>query len=159
MTYEIGKISNTHGIRGEVKIKTDTDFDRFKVGKTVHTTLGAETLNLKIVSVKEAKDHFIVKFEGYDHINQIEHLKGSILFTNDAPKLKKDEYHFRDLIGKDVINQHGKKVGAVKDVIEVPQGHLLQVDTGEKLALIPFVEAFIKSVEKDILIEEIEGLL
>lgn len=159
MTYEIGRISNTHGIRGEVKIKTDSDFDRFKVGKTIQTIVGDETLNLKIVSVKVASDHFIVKFEGYDNINQIEHLKGLVLYTSDKPKLKKDEYHFKDLIGKSVINQHGKQVGTVKDVIEVPQGHLLQVDTGLKLALIPFVEAFVKSIEKEILIEEIEGLL
>lgn len=159
MTYEIGKISNTHGIRGEVKIKKDTDFDRFVKGKTIYTNTASGELKLIIKTVREAKDHLIVSFEGYDNINQIEHLKGSILFTTEKPKLKKGEYHFNDLIGKKVFNQHDKQVGTVKDVIEVPQGHLLQIDTGEKLALVPFVEAFVKTIDDIITIEEIEGLL
>ena len=48
MTYEIGKIANTHGIRGEVKIKTDTDFDRFVKGKTIYTTTESGELKFKI---------------------------------------------------------------------------------------------------------------
>lgn len=159
MTYEIGVISNTHGIKGELKIKTDTDFDRFKRNKKVSAKLDNQIIELKIEQVKETQKGLIVKFFGYDNINDVLFLKGAKLYTDEKPKLKKDEFHYQDLIGKQVVNQFDQVVGVVSDVIEVPQGHLLQVDTGAKKALIPFVGAFIKAINETIEIDEIEGLL
>jgi 16S rRNA processing protein RimM len=160
MAYEIGKIINTHGIKGELKIKTNSDFDRFKKNKKIYTTIKDQRMDLKILSVREASDHLIISFEGFDNINQVLHLKGAILFTDEKPKLKKDEFHYQDLIGKSVINQHNVFVGIVTDILEVPQGHLLQIEKDDKKSLVPFVNAFVKTISEDkISIEEIEGLL
>lgn len=160
MAYEIGKIVNTHGIKGEVKVKSNSDFDRFKKNKKVYTIIKEQKVELKITSVKQATDHFIIGFDAFDNINQVLHLKGAVLFTDEKPKLKKDEFHYQDLIGKDVYNQLDVFVGKVTDLLEVPQGHILQIEQGEKKSLVPFVSAFIKEIKDDrIIIEEIEGLL
>lgn len=160
MAYEIGKILNTHGIKGEVKVKTNSDFDRFKKNKKIYTVIKDVRVDLKITTVRAAKDHLIIGFDAFDNINQVLHLKGAVLFTDEKPKLKKDEFHYQDLIGKKVINQKGVEVGIVTDLIEVPQGHLLQIEKEDKKSLVPFVGAFVKDVLEDaITIEEIEGLL
>lgn len=159
MSYEIGRIANTHGIRGELKIKTDSDFDRFVKGKVVYIDYKNERIELLIKSVRETKDYLIVKFDGIDDINLVEKYKGLSIFTDEAPMLHEDEYHYQDLIGLSVYNQHNQKVGVVNDIIEVPQGHLLQIKTETKMALVPFVGAFVKDISDVIIIEEIEGLL
>lgn len=160
MSYEIGRIINTHGIRGEVKVKTDSDFDRFVVGKTIYVLDKDIKKELTIKAVRKFPQGLIVKFVGIDNINDIEYLKGSLLYTDEEPVLEEDEYHYNDLIGLKVINQNNVEIGVVNDVIDVPQGHLLQVKTSSKMVLIPFVSAFIKEIdEHSIKIEEIEGLL
>jgi 16S rRNA processing protein RimM len=160
MAYEIGKVINTHGIKGEVKVKTNSDFDRFKKNKKVYTFIKEQKIELKIQTVRVASDHLIIGFDAFDNINQVLHLKGAVLYTDEKPKLKKDEFHYQDLIGKQVYNQNNVCVGTVTDILEVPQGHLLQVEKDDKKALIPFVSAFVKNISEDrIDIEEIEGLI
>lgn len=160
MAYEIGKVINTHGIKGEVKVKTNSDFDRFKINKKIYTIIKEQKVELKIQTVRVASDHLIIGFDAFDNINQVLHLKGAVLYTDEKPKLKKDEFHYQDLIGKSVFNQHNACVGIVTDILEVPQGHLLKVEKDDKKALIPFVNAFVKTISEDrIDIEEIEGLL
>lgn len=77
----IGVLVNTHGLRGEVKIKTMTDFPhiRFEKGALVHLQAEEGLLSLKIKSVREQKGLLLVKFDGYDDINQVEKWKGSLL--------------------------------------------------------------------------------
>jgi 16S rRNA processing protein RimM len=160
MAYEIGKIINTHGIKGELKVKTNSDFDRFKKNKTIYTYIQEKKVEFKIQSVREATDHLIIGLDAFDNINQVLHLKGAVLYTDEKPKLKAGEYHYQDLIGKSVFNQENKRIGVVTDLLEVPQGHLLQIENEGKKSLVPFVGAFVKSVQDDrIDIEEIEGLL
>jgi 16S rRNA processing protein RimM len=160
MSYEIGRMINTHGIRGEVKVKTDSDFDRFVVGKTVYLFDKEEKREFTIKAVRKFNQGLIIKFQGIDDINDIEYLKGSLIYTDEKPVLKEDEYHYKDLIGLNVYNKNNELIGIVNDVMDVPQGHLLQVKTSEKMVLIPFVSAFIKEInDQSIKIEEIEGLL
>ncbi|HBT59913.1 MAG TPA: 16S rRNA processing protein RimM [Acholeplasmataceae bacterium] len=160
MSYEIGRMINTHGIRGEVKVKTDSDFDRFVVGKTVYFIDKEEKREFTIKAVRKFNQGLIIKFQGIDDINDIEYLKGSLIYTDEKPVLKADEYHYKDLIGLKVYNKNNELIGVVNDVMDVPQGHLLQVKTSEKMVLIPFVSAFVKEInEHSIKIEEIDGLL
>ena len=75
--FQIGVISSTHGIRGEVKVfPTTDDPKRFKKLKEVILDTGKEELVLKIQGVKFFKKFVILKFEGYDNINDIEKYKG-----------------------------------------------------------------------------------
>jgi len=156
--YSIGKIVNTHGIKGEVKIKKDTDFDRFKKGSTVYI----DGKLLKIRSVRIQGELYLVAFENLLSLTDVEHLKHQEVFTSDEPTdLKENEYHLPKLIGLSVLTQNNYLVGHVDSLIEVPQGHLLKVIKSDgKYVLIPFVSEFIKSVtDEEIMIDTIEGLI
>lgn len=156
--YLIGKIINTHGVRGEVLIKPFTDFDRFVKDKEIFTL--EPKLKLKIKKVRHHNKGFLVSFYDYDNIDLVINLKGLSLYTNEKPNLLEDEYHFSELIGLEVYNQDNILRGIVKNVVEVPQGHLLRVKVGETTKLIPFNRQFIKAVKDNhLIINEIEGLL
>lgn len=156
-TYLIGKITNTHGVKGEVLIKPLTDFDRFIKNKEIYTLNPNKTLTIK--SVRHHNKGLIVSFYDLDDINLVKPLKGFELYSDERPILDEGEYHMQTLIGLEVKNQHNVLRGVVVDVIEVPQGHLLRVDIGRETKLIPFNNTFIKSVTDHIVVEEIEGLL
>jgi 16S rRNA processing protein RimM len=163
MAYHIGKITNTHGIRGEVKIYNLSDFDRFLLGSCLYVMFQGKKTELIIETVRKHKNLLIVKFKSYDHINQIEHLKGQDLYTDDDvfDQMETDDFHYNQLIGKPVFTDDKIKVGLVMSVIEVPQGHLLEIEKIDgKKVLVPFIEAFIAEVnDESIIITPIEGLL
>lgn len=117
---QVGVISSTHGIRGEVKVfPTTNDPGRFQKLKKVLLTTEKEQIPLEIQNVRFSKQFVIVKFKGIDHINDIEKYKGSQLLVarEDAVKLEKDEYYIADLLGMEVVTDEGEK-GVLKDVIE-----------------------------------------
>ena len=96
---QVGIISSTHGIRGEVKVfPTTDDVNRFKKLKEVLLDTGKETLPLTIEGVKFFKQFVILKFKGIDNINDIERYRGKSLYVTreNAVKLKKDEYFCRE---------------------------------------------------------------
>ncbi len=156
--YCIGKIVNTHGIKGEVKVRPETDFNRFKIGKTVY--VDSKTLTIK--TVRKQNDLFIISFNEHSSLTSVEHLKHQDIYTNEEPnELSDDEFHLPKLIGLNVFTENHYVFGTVEDIVDVPQGHLLRVKTlDERSIMIPFVKEFIKSVsEEGIMIALIEGLL
>ncbi len=161
--YKIGKITNTHGIKGEVKIFNMSDFNRFSVGKEVYLLNKQEKKFFIIERIRTQKNILIVKFKGIDDINQIEPFKGFDLYSDESidDELEDDDYHYSDLIDLIVYDQENHKLGTVISIIPVPQGHLLEIETMEKKkVLVPFNEAFIDDVLEDkITIKPIEGLL
>lgn len=161
--YHIGKITNTHGIKGEVKIYNLSDFDRFFVGATIYAIIAGEKVYFKIKHIRSHKNLLIAKFEGLNDINEVLKFKGLDLYSDEeiADQLEEDDYHYQDLIGKFCYTMNQKYVGLIKSLIEVPQGHLLEIEkTDGKIALVPFVKAFVIEILEDkIIIEPIEGLL
>ena len=96
---QVGVVSSTHGVRGEVKVfPTTDDVKRFKRLKEVILDTGKEQLTLEIEGVKFFKQFAILKFKGIDNINDVEKYKGKSLFVTreNAVKLKKDEYFIAD---------------------------------------------------------------
>ena len=78
--YNVGKIVNTHGIRGEVRVIPTTDFvdERFaKDAKLYLANQQGEPLELTIESSRPHKGSILVKFDGYDNINDVEKLRRS----------------------------------------------------------------------------------
>ena len=148
---QVGIISSTHGVKGEVKVfPTTDDVNRFKKLKEVILDTGREKLKLKIEGVKFFKQFAILKFEGYDNINDIEKYKGKSLFVtrDNAVKLKKDEYFIADLIGMQVVNEDGSFQGTLKDVIETGANDVYVVlSKEEKEVLIPAIKDCILSVD------------
>jgi 16S rRNA processing protein RimM len=161
--YQIGKITNTHGIKGEVKIYNLSDFDRFLVGHEIYTLNKDQKKVFEIEQVRVHKGMYIVKFKGYDNINDVLPYKGLFVYSDEEidDQLEDDDYHYEDVIGKNVILEDQTLIGKATSLIEVPQGHLLEVEKMDgKKVLIPFIKEFIGDIdEKSIIIKPIEGLL
>lgn len=148
--FQVGVISSTHGIRGEVKVfPTTDDAGRFQDLKRVILDAGKEQIPLEIQNVKFFKQFAILKFKGIDNINDIERYKGRPLLVSreDAVELEEDEYYIADLIGMEVRTDEGE-VGTLKDVIETGANEVYVVEFetyGE--VLIPAIHECILNVD------------
>ena len=162
---QVGIISSTHGIRGEVKVFPTTDDPaRFKVLKNVILDTGKEQIPMEIQGVKFFKQFVIVKFKGIDNINDIEKYKGkSLLVTREnASPLEEDEYYIADLIGMAVFTEDGE-FGVLKDVIETGANEVYVVDSKEHgEVLIPAIHDCILDVnveEQTMKVHLLDGLI
>lgn len=149
--YNIGKIVNTHGIRGLIKIKPDTDFpsERFAKGKIIYVPSTNE--NFEISQSSKNKDVFIVGFVGIDNINQIIHLKGKDIFEKESPEkfLKKDEFLLSDIIGITMKDwQTGETIGEVTDVLQPGANDVWEVklENGQTV-YVPFLKNVMKNID------------
>ena len=146
----VGVITSTHGVRGEVKVfPTTDDAKRFKTLKKVILD-GREPLELSIEQVKFFKNMVILKFKGYDNINDVETWRQrDLLITRDqAVELKEDEYFITDLIGLKVVNEEEAVLGRVKDVLETGANDVYVVElTGGKELLLPAIKDCILNVD------------
>ena len=146
----VGVITSTHGVRGEVKVfPTTDDAKRFKTLKKVILD-GREPLELSIEQVKFFKNMVILKFKGYDNINDVETWRQrDLLITRDqAVELKDDEYFITDLIGLTVVNEEEAVLGRVKDVLETGANDVYVVElTGGKELLLPAIKDCILNVD------------
>lgn len=162
----VGVISTTHGIRGEVKVFSTTDDNsRFKTLKKVTLDTGNEYLELEIENVKFFKQLVILKFKGFDSINEIEKYKGkNLLVTRDnAVKLKEDEYFIVDLIGCTVITDEDIELGTLTEVLSTGANDVYVITTPQKKEiLIPYTKECVLDINletKQIKVHVLPGLL
>lgn len=163
---QVGVISSTHGVRGEVKVfPTTDDVKRFNKLKEVILDTGREERTLEIEGVKFFKNMVILKFKGIDNINDIEKYKGRSLYVDrkNAIKLRKDEYFVADMIGLQVFTEDGSLFGILKDVLETGANDVYIIDTekhGE--VLIPAIKQCVLDVDVEnqkMVIHLMEGLV
>ena len=117
----VGVISNTHGVHGEVKVyPTTDDIRRFDDLKQVFLDTGKELLELTVTSVKYFKGLAILKFKGYDNLNDVERFKQKDLLVTreNAVPLAPGEYFIGDLVGCTVYLEDGSELGVMKDVLQ-----------------------------------------
>ena len=148
---QVGVISSTHGVRGEVKVyPTTDDVNRCKKLKKVILDTGREQLELELQGVKFFKQMVILKFKGIDNINDIEKYKGKSLYVTreHAVKLKKDEYFIADLIDMKVFLEDGTAFGTLTDVMKTGANDVYCIQT-EKYGevLIPAIGECIMQVD------------
>ena len=143
----VGVITSTHGVRGEVKVfPTTDDAKRFKKLKTVILDTGKGQTTLEIEQVKFFKNMVILKFKGYDNINDVE--KDLLITREQAVTLQPDEYFITDLIGLLVKDDTGAEVGTVKDVLETGANdvYVVALPNGKEL-LLPAIKDCILNVD------------
>lgn len=163
---QVGVITNTHGIRGEVKVFPTTDDPaRFKKLKHVFLDTGKEYREMEIEQVKFFKQFVILKFKGYDNINDIEKYRQRSLLVDraHAVKLKKDEYFIADLIGLSVYTEDQKFLGVLRDVLQTGANDVYVVEMENKEeVLIPAIGECILAVEleeRKMYVHLLKGLL
>lgn len=160
---QVGKIVNTHGIKGDVKVLPLTDdAKRFEDLKKVY--LGDEKLRLEIEHIGYIKGNVLIRFKGYDNINDVEKFRDKIVWVDEEDKIKlpKDSYFLHDIIGLDVYLADGTLIGAVKDILQPGANDVYVVKGKDKEYLIPAIRDVVKEVdieERKIVIEPLEGLL
>lgn len=156
----IGKIINTHGIKGELKVEPYT-FDNKRFLKLKNVYVGD---NLEEFYIKKARiNNFIyIIFEGYEDINEVLNLKGSEIYINDKDRLtlKKDQYYISDIIGKKVYDTDKNYIGVLKNVLEYPANDIFLIESDDKeIYQIPAVKEFVKKIDSTITIKLIEGMI
>ena len=132
--YQVGSITQTHGIRGEVKVFPLTDdISRFKNMKNLLLDGGKDGyINLEVENVRPQKNLVILKFKGIDNINDIEKYKGKGLYVTKGNRvpLKEDEYFIADLIGCEVYldTDSDNKFGVISDVLETGANDVYEIE-------------------------------
>lgn len=164
--FVVGKIINIHGIKGEVKVQQITDFpERFHVGNTVFITEQNSLIPLKIDGFRTHKNNLLLHFEGYDSIEDIEHLKGKELKIKEdqQEELGENEFYYHEIIGCKVITTENEELGIIESILS-PGANDVWVVKGKnnQEILIPYIEPVVKHVnvaEKLVTIELMEGLI
>ncbi|SFU36670.1 ribosome maturation factor RimM [Butyrivibrio sp. M55] len=165
--FQVGVIASTHGLGGEVNVfPTTEDPNRFKKLKkvTLHTNRG-EQLELDVQSARFFKKFVIVKFKQFDNINDVEKFRGCELTISrkDAIKLAPGEYYVADLVGLDIVDEDGKKLGVLSDVIQTGANDVYEMtpENGEEKVYIPAIKDCVKEIDtknNKIVIHVMEGL-
>ncbi len=165
-TLRIGVITNTHGIRGEVKVfPTTDDPKRFKKCKDVILRTKQGDLELTVESCKFFKNLVILKFKEFNNINDVEKFrKCDILVTREnAVPLEEGEYFICDIIGATVQTQEGTVIGKLTDVLQTGANDVYIVeDENAKEILLPVIPDCVKKVDVDnklITVKIMDGLI
>ena len=155
---EAGKIVNTHGVVGEVKIEVWLDSPEF-MKKFRRLYINGKCVN--VVSTRIQKNFLLTRLEGVDDVNAAMELKGKTVHVARADaKLPKGAYFLGDILGASVIDEQGNEVGKLTEIMETPASNVYVV-SGASEHLIPAVPEFILSVDAEngiVKVHLIEGM-
>lgn len=161
---ECGKIINTHGVRGGLKLESwcDTPQDLASL-KKVFLKKGAEYICHKIKRASVFKQFVLFDLEGISDIDTANALRGAVVYADrEDVHIEEDAFFIADIIGLPVIDvESGEKIGELADVINLGASDLYEIKTSNGKKLIPAVPEFIKEVDTEhgIFVSLIEGLL
>ncbi|SES66933.1 16S rRNA processing protein RimM [Natronincola peptidivorans] len=161
---KVGKILNTHGIKGEIKVFSLTDYDeRFEELEYVYIEGHKEKFHIS--NVKYRPKDIIIAFKDHDDINNVEKFKGKYLLIDEGQKreLPEDTYYIVDIIGLDVYTIDHKYLGKVVDVLQAGSNEVycIKNEAGKEL-MIPAVKEFIPEISLEtgkIIVDPIEGMI
>lgn len=149
--FEIGKIVNTQGIKGEVRVLPSTDdIKRFEKLDKLTIYKNNKNITLEIDKIRYHKNFVIIKFKNIDTMNDAETLRDYVIRISDeeAIPLEENEYFIRDLIGLNVY-ENNNKIGIVKDIIVTGANdvYVVKTENDKKDILIPAIKQCILNVD------------
>ncbi|EYE89320.1 16S rRNA-processing protein RimM [Fervidicella metallireducens AeB] len=163
---KVGQIINTHGIRGEVKVYPLTDdVKRFSSLKKVFIKKDEEYIPIEVQGVKYIKNLVILKLSGIEDMNEAMRYKNVFLYVDreNAVELSEDTYFIADLIGIEVIEEDGRKLGNIVSVFSTGSNDVYEIkQENGKTFLIPAIKEVVKNVDienKKMIVKLLEGLL
>lgn len=166
--YNVGKIVNTHGVRGEVRVISSTDFpeERYEKGSFLYIEVSPnQMLEVKVSSHRLHKNFHLLTFEGYDNLNDVEEFKGKMLKINEDQlnDLDEDEFYYHEIIDCEVYTEEGLKLGKIKEILSPGANDVWVVKRqGEKDLLLPYIGDVVKNVDvenKKVIVHLMEGLI
>lgn len=163
---EIGKIVNTSGLKGLLKVMPLTDdVTRFEDLETIYIQIGKDLVEKKIEDVKYIKNMVLLKLEGIDNIDEAEKYRNLYIKINkkDAIELPEDSYLIVDIVKCEVYTDEGELLGKMIDVLDTGSNDVYVVKNSEgKEILLPAIKEVIKSVDisnKKIIVKLMDGLI
>lgn len=168
--YNVGVIVNTHGIRGDLKILSKTDFpeERFAIGNEL-MMVNEQTGEMKSVIIEKAREQkgmYYIHLKGLNSINEVEKFKGWVLKISEEQqgKLDEGEYFYHQIIGCNVITEEGEQLGTVTDILSPGANDVWVVSPQGKgkPILLPVIDPVILNVDvqqKQIKVHLLEGLV
>ncbi|HHX68168.1 MAG: ribosome maturation factor RimM [Miniphocaeibacter sp.] len=160
---KVGYITNTHGIKGDLKVYPLTDNpNRFE--DDIDFYLDDEKIKVRIIKSRLYRGLVYIKLEGFNNINEVLKFKGKYIYIKeeDRMELPEDTYYISDLIGMEIIND-SKVVGYIKDVLINSKNDIYLCESkNKKEFMIPAVKEFVKEIDlknKKVYVELIEGML
>lgn len=161
---EVGKIINTHGLRGDVKVTAWTDVpEDFEDIPKVYIKRKSGDEVLTVSKVKYQKNNLIIKFKEINDIDEAEKYKGLTIYADrdDLWELEDGVYYIADLIGLDVYDENGK-IGVIADVFNTGANDIYDVKReGKKNLLLPVIDDVVKEIDlenKRVTVHVMEGL-
>ena len=169
MRLKVGKIVNTHALKGEVKVISSSDFaeERFATGSKLLLTNGNQLI--KEVEIETSRFHkgaFLIKFKDIHTIEEAEKIKNLQLKIDEQnlSELEEGEFYFYEIIGCEVFDdENSNKIGNIIDILQTGANDVWVIkDINGKEQLIPYINDVVKNIDiknKKVYIEVIEGLL
>ena len=167
--FTVGKIVGTHGIKGELKIVSRTDFPdiRFAAGNVLHIFHDSipEPVPATVQSARIHKNTYLLKFAEFDNINDVERFRGGTLKVpeEDLVELPEGEYYYHEIIGCRVVTEDGQEIGTVSDILHTGANDVWTVKRmNGKDVLVPVIDDVVLDVnvsERVITIRLLEGML
>ena len=150
----IGKIIGTFGIKGELKVYSESDFveERFKKGSKIILTSNKKEIIVTVTSFKIHKNNVLITIDNLYNINDVEKYIGYEIYTEEELELEEDEFFVDDLIGLKVYNENQELIGEVIDVISIPSNDILEIKTKEKKILVPFINDYVIEINDEYLV-------
>lgn len=164
---DVGKIVNTHGIKGEVRVQSLTNRPEQRYAKGSELAIEMENGEHIPVIVKSHRVHKsfdLLMFDGYSSINDVEQFKSKMLKVNESllPDLEEGVYYTNQLIGADVLDEQGNLIGQIKEILSMPANDVWVVKRPNKKDLyLPNISSVILKVdlnENQIIVNVLEGL-
>lgn len=164
--YNVGKVVNTHGIKGEVRVMPTTDFvdERFKAGEDLYLQRKDGRLKLTVEAARRHKGFILVKFAGYDSINDVQGFRDHELQVSGADQqpLEEGQYYYHQIIGLTVQTVDGQVLGTIKEILSPGANDVWVVDRPHKKdLLLPVIDDVVKKVDLEkqvVIVELMEGL-
>ncbi len=148
--FEIGHISNTHGLKGELKVRPFTEEKkRYEELKKILINQKDKWEEYEIESVRYQKDVVLLKLKGIDDIETAEKLKNHFISIprEEAKELKENEHFIADLIGCEVF-ENGEVIGILEDVFTAGASDVYVIKReGKKDLLLPALKSVIQHIK------------
>lgn len=149
--FETGKITGTHGLKGEVRVQPWADSPEF-LADFEELYLDNGNKKLEITSARVHKNMLIMKIRGVDTIEEADKLRNKVLYMNrDDVELEEGAYFIQDLIGLDVIDDEtGERLGRLDDVSETGANDVYHVKTDDgREFLIPVIPDVVREISPE----------